>query len=238
MKSPISILVLLLVLIGASACKDEPVTPTPPSGGGGGTDGESVNWDWYTIDTIGAGMYALRESRSSQGNTSYLLVGDDQALMYDSGTGENIGQDGIKIKDIIEAHTSLPITLLLSHFHFDHNQNVGEFDKIGMPDLPSLRSRVGTDSIFTFTNDELFEGTQPREIKVSEWLPVDSVIDVGNRSIELISIPGHTDESVAVVDRTEKIALLGDFLYNGQLYVFDENDLPAYLNSITVLEQK
>ena len=228
MKLTILILVFLLAFMGAN--QGNILSSSPPNRVTTWNT-QNSNWDWFIIDTIGPGSYAFREPKSSQGNTSYLLFGKEKAYMFDSGTGENSGQNGVKIRDIVQAHTSLPVTLLLSHFHFDHNQNVSEFDKIGMPELSFLRSRVGEDGVLSFTEEELLEGNQPREVKVTEWLPMDTAIDLGNRSIELISIPGHTDESVALVDRTEKIALLGDFLYNGQLYLFDENDLSAYLSS-------
>ena len=58
---------------------------------------------------------------------------------------------GSKIKHITDQLTALPITLLQSHFHFDHNQNIAEFDHVAFPELPFLQQNVGSDSIYTYT---------------------------------------------------------------------------------------
>ena len=50
--------------------------------------------------------------------------------MFDTGCGENEVKGDYKIKYIIEKITSLPLTLIQSHFHFDHNQNIHEFGQL------------------------------------------------------------------------------------------------------------
>lgn len=229
MKIRTSILPLLFLLVAASYCTKDPIRPLGDNGNEGAKP--SANWEWFSIDTLLPGFFIFQENSSSQRNSSYLLLGTYRAYMFDSGTGENPGQNGVKIKDVIQDHTDLPVTLLLSHFHFDHNQNVGEFDHIALPDLPYLRARADSSGNFSFTAEELFDGSYPEEIQVSEWLPLNTVLSWGNRDVELINIPGHTDESVALVDHSNKIALLGDFLYNGELFVFDQDDLTPYLQS-------
>ncbi|MFT5886036.1 MAG: hydroxyacylglutathione hydrolase [Arcticibacterium sp.] len=86
--------------------------------------------------------------------------------------------------------------------------------------------------IRTFSETDLFEGTSPKQIKVSEWLPISEDIDLGGRTIQLINIPGHTDESVAIVDQERKLIFLGDFFYNGTLFTFKEGDIEKYINSV------
>lgn len=60
-------------------------------------------------------------------------------------------------------------------------------------------------------------------------------IDLGNRIIQLVNIPGHTNESIAIIDKTNKMAFLGDYLYNGTLFLFDNNDLTVYKESVEYL---
>jgi len=135
--------------------------------------------DWFEVSYLGDRIYSIEEPESSQGNVSYLILGDDRALMFDTGCGENEVKGDYKIKYILDKITTLPVTLLQSHFHFDHNQNIHEFDHIAFPDLPILHDRVGVDGLFQFTHEDLFEGDYPSEITVDEWFPMDTNIDLG-----------------------------------------------------------
>ncbi len=220
---------LLLILL--TTCKDEEVVLQESEN----YTVVSIDHDWFNVSYQEPRTYVIEEPDSSQDNVSYLLVGDNRAMMFDTGSGENQSVNGFKIKPVIEELTQLPTTLLLSHFHFDHNQNISEFNTIGFPDLPFLRQAVSIDDTYNFTSEDLFIGDYPSQTQVNEWLPINTDIDLGNRIIQLVSIPGHTDESVAIVDKTNKMAFLGDYLYNGSLFLFDDNDLLPYKESIEYL---
>lgn len=196
---------------------------------------EDTIFDWYKIQKLNDYTYSIAEPRSSQDNVSYLIVGTDKAIMFDTGSGENKAINGLKISPIIDMLTDLPVTLLQSHFHFDHNQNIKEFTKVGFPAIPFLQDRVGSDGIFRFTKRELFLGDFPSTIRVDQWFSIDTNIDLGNRIIQLINIPGHTPESIAIIDKTNKMAFLGDYLYNGSLYIFDPDDIVIYKESVNLL---
>lgn len=81
---------------------------------------------------------------------------------------------------------------------------------------------------YTFTADDLFSGTMPADTEVDTWLPLGNDIDLGNRSVQVFSLPGHTEESIAVVDTVQRLAFLGDYLYNGTLFLFDNADVAIY----------
>lgn len=187
-----------------------------------------VHSDWFDVDYLGDRIYSIGEPKSSQGNVSYLILGDEKALMFDTGCGENDEIQGTKIRYIIEQITSLPVTLIQSHFHFDHNQNIHEFDRIAFPDLPKLRDRVSEEGLFLFTREDLFEGDYPSEITVDEWIPIETDIDLGGQVIQLVHTPGHSDESVAIMVASSKMIFLGDFLYNGTLFLFHNDDVTFY----------
>jgi len=187
--------------------------------------------DWYKTTTLFTNTHIIEEPKSSQGNVSYLIEGDSKALMMDTGSGENFGFEGTKMKYLLNDLTAVPISLLLSHFHFDHNQNIDEFDNIAFPDLPSLKQKT-VNHIYSFSAEELFSGNFPTSATVTEWMPLNTDIDLGNRIIQLTNIKGHTNESVAVIDKTNKLAFLGDFLYNGTLFLFDTDDVTSYKTSI------
>ena len=190
-----------------------------------------VDSDWFKVTSLASNTFILEEPNSSQGNVSYLLVGEERAVLFDTGSGENDAVDGYKIKSVLEALTDIPITLLLSHLHFDHVLNISEFEVVAFPDLPLLRQRVSPEGALTLSEEDLFVGEDPIHVLVSEWLPLDRDIDLGGRTIRLVNIPGHTDESIAIIDETNEEAYLGDFLYNGPLFLFDDDDVSLYEES-------
>lgn len=194
-----------------------------------------IDSDWFSVSYIDPKTYIIEESSSSQGNVSYMILGEKESLMIDTGSGENQSKNGYKIKHIVNQLTSLPTTLLMSHFHFDHNQNISEFSNVSFPNLAHLKQKVSLDSIYHFTTEDLFIGDYPSQVKVNKWLPINTDIDLGNRVIQLINIPGHTTESVAVVDKANKMAFLGDFIYNGTLFLFSKNDITIYKKSLEYL---
>ena len=225
MNNNINIAYSLLFLLIVSCIKDQSIK----------SSGEIiVPENWHRISLIDANTHIIEEPQSSQQNVSYLIVGDTKAIMFDTGSGENKGEGGSKMKYQIDKIIDLPTTLVLSHFHFDHNQNIAEFTRVGFPDLPFLREKV-KNKTYTFSAEELFSGTTPNNVVVNEWLPVNTDIDLGNRIIQLINIPGHTTESIAIIDKTNKIAFLGDYLYNGVLYVFEKDGINKYKQSIDYL---
>jgi len=195
----------------------------------------TINSDWFNVSYINPKTYSLEEIQSSQHNVSYMILGDTKAIMFDTGSGENQPINGFKIKPIIDQLSQLPTTLLLSHFHFDHNQNISEFNSVGFPDLSFLRQSVTSNDIYNFTNDDLFLGNYPSQVKINEWYSVNTDIDLGNRIIQLVNIPGHTNESIAIIDKTNKMAFLGDYLYNGSLFLFNNNDVATYKESTRYL---
>ncbi len=193
------------------------------------------NSNWFKVSHLNANIYIIEEPKSSQKNVSYLIIGTDTAIMFDTGSGENETKNGYKIKHLISDLTNLPTKLILSHFHFDHTQNISEFNGVSFPDLSLLQQNITDVNNYNFTSKDLFLGTYPVKVKVNEWLPLNTDIDLGNRIIQLINTPGHSPESIAIIDKTNKIALLGDFLYNGALFLFHNNDIAVYKKSVDLL---
>ncbi len=63
---------------------------------------------------------------------------------------------------------------------------------------------------------------------IPAWPEQAGSIDLGDRVIDVLPIPGHQPAHVAYYDRKTGILLTGDHLYPGRLYIAD---FPAYLAS-------
>jgi glyoxylase-like metal-dependent hydrolase (beta-lactamase superfamily II) len=62
------------------------------------------------------------------------------------------------------------------------------------------------------------------------------LVDLGSRKLEVLQIPGHTDDSVALLDRESGLLWTGDSFYEGPIWLFfPETDLVAYKISLARL---
>ena len=95
--------------------------------------------DYYTVELIDADTVAIGEPRYFQQNYSYLILGESRAVLFDSGPGVR------DIRPLVDAFTSLPVTHVPSHLHYDHLGNAGRFERLGLVSLPYLRERAPDD---------------------------------------------------------------------------------------------
>jgi hydroxyacylglutathione hydrolase len=172
--------------------------------------------DYFIVETIDPNTFAIGEPRYYQGNYSYLILGERRAVLFDAGSGLR------DIVPVVLSLTSLPITTIASHLHFDHVGALGRLDKTAMLDNPSLRARA-RDSRLRLARYE-FMGFADRlatpTFHVDEWWRPHSMIDLGGRRLRVLATPGHTSTSVSLYDDSRHQLFVGDFIYPGNLYAF------------------
>jgi hydroxyacylglutathione hydrolase len=175
-----------------------------------------VQWldDWFCHREIVSGIHAIGEVRFHQVNWNYLIIGQTRALMFDSGTGVR------DIRPIIQRFTSLPVTCLPSHLHFDHVGNLHLFDDVAIADLPLIR-KFEQGGVLQHPGDRFIgekEGMSWKPARVSHWWPPGHRIDLGGRSLEIVHTPGHAPEHISLWERETSTFLAADFVYHGALY--------------------
>jgi hydroxyacylglutathione hydrolase len=172
--------------------------------------------DYFAVEDLGYSTFAIGEPRYYQQNYSYLIVGDKRALLFDAGSGTR------DISGVVASLTHLPVTVMVSHLHFDHLGGIGPFDHVAMIDLPQTRADVAAGR-FTPTRYEylgLIDGRRAPSMRVTEWPAPGAVIDLGGRSLTLLSTPGHTGSSAALFDPSTRRLFIGDYIYPTTLYAF------------------
>jgi hydroxyacylglutathione hydrolase len=172
--------------------------------------------DYFVVETIDATTFAIGEPRYYQGNYSYLIVGTQRAILFDGGTGVR------DIVPVVRSLTSLPVTVVASHLHFDHVGALGRLDRTAMLDDPSLRRRA-IESELALNRYEFLgfaDRLPPKSFLVDEWWAADTMIDLGGRVLRLLATPGHTPTSVSLYEASRHRLFAGDFLYPGELYGF------------------
>ena len=82
------------------------------------------------------------------------------------------------------------------------------------------------------------EGFSPPSVHVSRWIASGSDIELGGRRVRLISVPGHTPDSVVLLDRDANRLFAGDFIYPSSIYAYLPGaDLAAYSKSALQVAQ-
>jgi glyoxylase-like metal-dependent hydrolase (beta-lactamase superfamily II) len=105
-------------------------------------------------------------------------------------------------------------------------------------DLPYLRARA-PDRRLTLEFDEHLgaaERIAAPTLQVTDWLRSGSRIDLGGREIVVLHTPGHTVDSVTLVDAEGKYVFAGDFLTPGPLAEFGPlSGMGDYLQGVETL---
>ncbi|MCH7893778.1 MAG: MBL fold metallo-hydrolase, partial [Proteobacteria bacterium] len=199
--------------------------------------------DWFEVYQVEPGIWAIYEPFQWQEVISYLIIGSDTALLFDTGNG--IGN----IKAIVDQLTDKPVQVLNSHTHFDHIGGNYQFEKIlsvatdfSIANSKGLNSEIVTMEVSAgalckgLPEGVTQENHRIRPFAITEKVKEGDVIDLGNRKLEILQIPGHTDDAIALLDRNAGFLWTGDSFYEGPIWLyFPETDLPAYRKSIARL---
>jgi glyoxylase-like metal-dependent hydrolase (beta-lactamase superfamily II) len=172
--------------------------------------------DYFAVQDLGDGTFGIGEPRYYQQNYSYLIIGQTRAVLFDSGSGTR------DISGVVAGLTSLPVTVIVSHLHYDHLGGIAPFKHVAMLDLPETRADV-SGGLFRPTRYEylgFFDGLAAPSVRIEEWLTPGVAIDLGGRSLRVLSTPGHTANSVALFDTAHRRLFIGDYMYPTTLYAF------------------
>jgi glyoxylase-like metal-dependent hydrolase (beta-lactamase superfamily II) len=198
---------------------------------------------WFEVYRIRPGVFAIYEPHQFEEVISYVILGNRRALLFDTGMG--IG----KISRVVRELTRLPVTVLNSHTHFDHVGGNAEFSDIYDEETPFSRAnQEGQSNVYS--RDALASericghlpaGVSSASYSIRPWRVAHRVkdgeeIDLGSRSLQVIFTPGHTPDSVCLLDRKHGFLFTGDTFYPGPIYLFTpETDFTAYSSSVDQL---
>jgi len=154
---------------------------------------------------------------------SYLLEGDTRALVIDTMFGYG------NLKNFCREITDLPLTLVNTHFHGDHAGGNFDFDEFYMHanDIPQMRGMMDAiqdpaayrakmlermkNAALPENKDSITVADFSMPHPVLMWPIWDGdVFDLGNRTVEVIHVPGHSAGEIVLLDRTTRICFSGD----------------------------
>lgn len=204
-----------------------------PGGGDGGGDGPaglepgSLQVSWMhgsascaqntdpevQVHAYNATTHIIRQNKCDNFEAPfiYVLAGATSALVLDTGATSTP-----TLRDTVRGLVgSRPLLAAHSHHHGDHVAGDAQF--AGQPLTTVVaRTRAAVQAAFG----------------IASW-PTDlGTLDLGGRVLDVLAIPGHQTEHIAIYDRRTGLLLTGDTLYPGLLFV---NDWTTYRASISRL---
>lgn len=148
-----------------------------------------------------------------EGVRFFLLTGTKEALLIDSGMQTK------NAKELAREFTDLPIKLLNTHADTDHIASNFEFEEFYMHPAEAgnyYKEHNGTGKILPLYDKD--------------------VLDLGDRPLEIIALPGHTPGSIAVLDLNHRILFAGDVVQDSFIYMFGQRrEIHAYILSLDKL---
>jgi glyoxylase-like metal-dependent hydrolase (beta-lactamase superfamily II) len=202
----------------------------------------SITDPWFEVYKIRPGVFAIYEPHQLEEVISYLIVGGEKALLFD--TGMSISN----IQAVVAGLTKLPVSVANSHTHNDHVGDNWRFNDVYGMDTDFTRANARgsrEDAQAELAPGEIC-GALPtgfdakaystKPFHITRWLHDGDNIDLGGRTLHVISTPGHTPDSIALLDEKNGLLFTGDTFYAGPIYLYrPETDLHAYAASVQKL---
>ena len=202
---------------------------------------------WFEPYKVAEGVTAIYEPHHFQEVISYLIEGEEKALLLDSGMG--LGN----IKAVVEFLTDKPIILVNSHSHFDHVGDNWRFPETHLINLPEYVKRLESGDVFQadaenrvpealWYDGEPWFDLKTWHTKPCKVVPIEDghVFNLGGRKLHVLSTPGHTKDCIMLVDVENKLLFTGDTIYPAPMYAYIEGPemVPIYMSTVLKLAQR
>lgn len=190
---------------------------------------EKVDSDgWFEVYKLTDTVYAIYEDGHFEEVISYLVLGAERAALVDTASG--IGD----IKKLVEGLTDLPVVVVNTHTHGDHIGGNHQFSEVAALDTHFSRERAekgqSKEDMGHYLEGDMVwrpfpdgfdaESWRIHPFNVTHWLRDGDIIDLGGRALEIIHTPGHSPDSVCLLDRENRLFWTGDSFYPAPIYIY------------------
>jgi len=204
---------------------------------------EELAGGWFRVAGPEPGVLLIEEPLHDEQVKSYVILGRERAVLLDAGTG--VGD----LPTLVASLTDLPLTLVLSHGHWDHVGHAHAFAAAGaevlIHEAQAARLATGVDNaeLRALFAPEHLSGPLPVgfDLDTAAIPPVTGAgridegaqLDLGGRTLEVMVAPGHTAGLLTLLDRANGLLFSTDAAYDAPLYAQGEDsDLAAYVASL------
>ncbi len=195
---------------------------------------------WFDVSDVADGVLRVTEPyvHPYVRANAWLLRGTTGLLLVDAGLG--IGSLRAELGDRLD----LPVIAIATHSHFDHFGGLGEFpDRAANRDDGDVIEQASdyvTLTADTYPQPLLDEfaaagaavpamliSALPRDgfdvasfrtqaVAITRWLADGDVLDIGDRSFEVLQTPGHSPGSICLWEARSGTLVSGDVLVDGE----------------------
>jgi glyoxylase-like metal-dependent hydrolase (beta-lactamase superfamily II) len=186
---------------------------------------------YYKVKELHKGIYSIYEPTQV---FCYLLVGEKAALLYDTGFGMG------PLAETVRGITALPLTVVLSHGHYDHTNGATQFDGAYIHPADEVlclkhTSRTGRRTALDGWSRHIPESLDRKGYihagaGALKHIKAGHAFDLGGIHAETVALEGHTAGSVGLLVREHRVLLASDAL-GPHIWMFLEESLPmpAYI---------
>jgi glyoxylase-like metal-dependent hydrolase (beta-lactamase superfamily II) len=211
---------------------------------------KSVCTSWFSTERIRDDLYLITEPHYYWYNRAnlWLIKGQTQDLLIDTGLGVS------SLRQHIAALIDKPLLAIASHVHFDHAGGMHEFDHRAIHAAEAEALSLGDDFEALCTPEQgcvhpdhfdllPYDGFTVEQYTLNAAAPTQvlqegDVLDLGDRSLEVLHLPGHSPGCIALYDPRSQELFSGDVVYDGEL--LDElhcSDIPTYIATYERLQK-
>ena len=184
--------------------------------------------EWFEVKEVGDATWAIDDRGS---DVMYLVAGQEHCLLMDTGWG--VGD----LPALVASLSPLPLTVVNTHGHPDHVLGNGQFarvyvhaaDEAAARELPPAEMRA-------WIAESILPKPLPAGFQFDTWavagpgaletIQDGHIFDLGGRTLEVISVPGHTPGSICLLDRQAGYLFTGDSVLPGAVWLHLDESLP------------
>lgn len=164
-------------------------------------------------EEIAPGTYRIDEY---QGANCYLLLGDDAALLIDTGNGL------FDLRGTVESLTGLPVTVVATHGHADHTGGRDQFPVLHLHRADTAfiyriaQARFITKGLLKAGPQYAEQGITKKDLTKGPYkpniVPIEDghVFSLGGRDVRVVHTPGHSRGSIVLLDDLHSLMFTGD----------------------------
>jgi len=200
--------------------------------------------EWYEVTRLTDRSYRITEADRYG---AFLIEGADRSVLVDAGIG--VGD----LRGLVTGLVGTPITLVLTHTHWDHIGAAAQFDdvRVSSIELPPA-GQIALDSLsgeflerptqftdrWTDAGNDFPDGFDPEgytiEPAAATALSSDGPIDLGDRRLSVVPLPGHSPGHIGLIDPATATLYGGDVIhFDRGLYIhFEDSDIDEYIESL------
>ena len=155
------------------------------------------------------------------------LFQQNASIIYCSNTKKcaivDPGGDIEILLEITKNNNLIPEKILLTHGHIDHAGGATELSEILKVEIhgPHIKDKFLLDGLQE--QGQMF-GLPSKDCQPDLWLNEGDVVEIGEEKLDVYFCPGHTPGHIIFYNEENKLAIVGDVLFNGSI---GRTDLPG-----------